>query len=69
MPKSTIVHGTIGSGAMPVVNTWARAAMVVNATASTKQRAPMSTATAALPRTSQLRLVQHVEHDTTRAQM
>ena len=69
MPKSTIVHGTIGSGAIPVVNTCASAAMQVNATASTKQRAPMRTATAALPRTAQLGLVQHVEDDTTRAEM
>src|SRR5688500_7579537 len=69
MPNSTMVQGTIGSGATPVVNTWASAAMVVNATASTKQRAPMRTATAALPRTAQLPWMQNVEDDASSAEM
>ena len=69
MPNSTIVQGTIGSGAVPVVNTCASAAMVVNATASTKQRAPIRTATAALPRTTQLRWMQNVEDDPARAKV
>src|SRR5688572_6898701 len=68
-PKSTIVHGTMASGAMPVVTTCASAAMVVNATASTKQRAPMRTATAALPRTAQLPWMQNVEYDASSAEM
>jgi hypothetical protein len=68
-PNSAIVQGTMGSGAVPVVKTCTSAAMVVNATASTKQRAPIRTATAALPRTAQLRWMQNVEDDPTRAKM
>jgi hypothetical protein len=63
MPNSTSVHGRIGSGTVPVVATCAIAAMHVNATASTKQRAPMRIATAPLARTTQLRRMKNVEDD------
>src|SRR5258706_3631766 len=63
MPNSPSVQGTIGGGRVPVVKTGAIAAMHVNATASTKQRAPMRIATAPLARTTQLSRVKDVEDD------
>src|SRR5438105_8483723 len=68
-PNSTSVHGTTARGRVPVVATCASAAIIVNATASTKQRAPMRIATAALPRTAELPGMQHVEDDAARAEM
>src|SRR5207244_4495756 len=68
-PNRTSVHGTTGRGRVPVVATCASAAIIVNATASTKQRAPMRIATAALARTAELRRMQHVEDDAPRAKM
>src|SRR5207249_8207816 len=68
-PNRTSVDGTIGRGATPVVPTWASAAIIVKATASTKQRAPIRMATAALPRTAELRGMEHVKHHPARAQM
>src|SRR5206468_3143898 len=44
-------------------------AISAKATASTKQRAPMRIATAALPRTTELRGMEHVKHHAARAQM
>src|SRR5207244_8373083 len=68
-PNRTSVHGTTGRGRVPVGATGASAAIIVNATASTKQRAPMRIATAALARTAELRGMKHVEDDAARAKM
>src|SRR5258706_6742979 len=68
-PKSPSVVGSRGSGSRPDAPAWPSAASAPKVTASTKQRAPTRSATAALDRTGQLRRVKHVDDDAARGEM
>src|SRR6185503_9586049 len=68
-PNSISIVGSTGSGSRPAVNTLASDASAVNVTASTKQRDAMSSATAPLDRTLQLRLMQDAHDDAARREV
>src|SRR4051812_1559099 len=69
VPKRMKDVDSTGSGSRPTVNTCARAASAVKVTASTKQRAPMRSASAPLDRTPQLRVMERVDRHAARDEM